>query len=132
MRFLFGSTPDPSTVNPGSMLLWCFVKLIVIGSISYYFVCYSYGPVVHSTSISANDGDDKEISYPHRRLQETRAIGTIPSYMQPMIKDLEDRKTLFQEAPPEEVKYWFEYTGPLQVSQLRLVEGDLLQQTDLA
>lgn len=30
------------------------------------------------------------------------------------MKDLDERNTLFDETPPEEVKYWFEYTGPLQ------------------
>ena len=40
----------------------------------------------------------------------------IPSYMEPMMKDLKERQKLFDETPPEEVKYWFEYTGPLQVS----------------
>ena len=42
----------------------------------------------------------------------------IPSYMNDLIKDLEDRKKLFENTPPDEVKYWFEYTGPLQVCNL--------------
>ena len=40
----------------------------------------------------------------------------VPGYMEPLMNDLRDRKKLFDETPPEEVKYWFEYTGPLQVS----------------
>jgi hypothetical protein len=40
---------------------------------------------------------------------------TIPSYMEALLKDLRERQKLFEETPPEEVKYWFEYTGPLQV-----------------
>ena len=40
---------------------------------------------------------------------------TIPSYMDPLMKDLRERKKLFEDTPPEEVKYWFEYAGPLQV-----------------
>lgn len=49
-----------------------------------------------------------------RRLQ---ALGdTIPSYMNHLMTDLKERKKLFDETPPEEIKYWFEYTGPLQVS----------------
>ena len=39
----------------------------------------------------------------------------IPSYMDSLMADLRARKKLFDETPPEEVKYWFEYTGPLQV-----------------
>lgn len=35
--------------------------------------------------------------------------------MNDLMKDLEERNKLFDETPPEEVKYWFEYTGPLQV-----------------
>ena len=42
----------------------------------------------------------------------------IPSYMEELTKDLAERKKLFDDTPPEEVKYWFEYTGPLQVSRL--------------
>jgi hypothetical protein len=41
---------------------------------------------------------------------------TIPSYVEPLMADLKGRKKLFEETPPEEIKYWFEYTGPLQVS----------------
>jgi hypothetical protein len=37
--------------------------------------------------------------------------------MEYLMKDLDARKKLFEETPPEEVKYWFEYTGPLQVSE---------------
>ena len=35
--------------------------------------------------------------------------------MQPKTFDeLKERRKLMEETPPEEVKYWFEYTGPLQ------------------
>ena len=49
----------------------------------------------------------------HRRLLEVD--GNTPTYMKPLMKDLQEREKLFAETPPEEVKYWFEYTGPLQV-----------------
>lgn len=39
-----------------------------------------------------------------------------PSYMKDLMGDLQARQKLFDDTPPEEVKYWFEYTGPLQVS----------------
>lgn len=42
----------------------------------------------------------------------------IPAYMDGLMKDLRERKKLFDETPEEEVKYWFEYTGSLQVSCL--------------
>mmetsp|Transcript_34732 Transcript_34732/g.73290 ORF Transcript_34732/g.73290 Transcript_34732/m.73290 type:complete len:765 (+) Transcript_34732:114-2408(+) len=46
-----------------------------------------------------------------RRLAET---GKNPSYTKDLMEDLKARKKLMEETPPEEVKYWFEYTGPLQ------------------
>jgi hypothetical protein len=50
----------------------------------------------------------------HRRLTE---VGdAIPSYMHDLMEELKERKRLMEETPPQEVKYWFEYTGPLQVS----------------
>ena len=52
----------------------------------------------------------------HRR-RLTMVGDDVPKYMEPLMKDLRDRQKLFDETPPEEVKYWFEYTGPLQVSQ---------------
>jgi len=41
--------------------------------------------------------------------------------MKALMEDLAARKKLFDETPPEEVKYWFEYTGPLQVSYNNIV-----------
>ncbi len=47
----------------------------------------------------------------------------IPTYVEGLMKDLRERQKLFEETPPEEVKYWFEYTGPLQV---RVTQGRML------
>lgn len=47
---------------------------------------------------------------------------TIPTYMENLFKDLRERKKLFDETPPEEVKYWFEYTGPLQVRGAQAIQ----------
>ena len=52
---------------------------------------------------------------PHRRLAQVIVGDSIPTYMEPLMKDLKARKKLMEETPPEEVKYWFEYTGALQV-----------------
>ena len=49
----------------------------------------------------------------HRRLSMVGS--TVPTYVEGLMTDLKERKKLFDETPPEEVKYWFEYTGPLQV-----------------
>lgn len=53
---------------------------------------------------------------PHssRRLSEESLTGGWPSYVQPLMEELSERQKLFAEA--EVIKYWFEYTGPLQVS----------------
>ena len=64
------------------------------------------------------NNDNNSIASDHRRLQEENKKGTLPSYMKPLADDLDARKKLFDETPPEEVKYWFEYTGKLQVSAL--------------
>ena len=52
-----------------------------------------------------------------RRLSETNiSKKNPPSYMKDLMDELAERTKLMTETPPEEVKYWFEYTGPLQVS----------------
>ena len=52
----------------------------------------------------------------HRRLSQVSLGDAVPSYVEPLMKDYKERRKLMEETPPEEVKYWFEYTGPLQVS----------------
>ena len=52
-----------------------------------------------------------------RRLSEAKiSKENPPSYMKDLFEDLKARTKLMKETPPAEVKYWFEYTGPLQVS----------------
>jgi hypothetical protein len=53
-----------------------------------------------------------------RRLSSAAKISkeNPPSYMKDLFEDLKARTKLMEETPPAEVKYWFEYTGPLQVS----------------
>ena len=58
----------------------------------------------------------------HRRLSASEGP---PSYMEDLMEDLKARKKLMEETPPEEVKYWFEYTGPLQVRLQHLVEMNI-------
>ena len=69
--------------------------------------------------LSRKDDDEEEdrfIDNSHRRLSSTDP----PSYMTDLFADLKARKKLMEETPPEEVKYWFEYTGPLQVRPFKL------------
>lgn len=63
------------------------------------------------STLTATDNADS-----HRRLTQIPIGDTVPSYMTPLMSDLKARNKLMKETPPEEVKYWFEYTGPLQVS----------------
>jgi hypothetical protein len=58
----------------------------------------------------------------HRRLSGYASSSKKPpSYMNELMDDLKARKKLMEETPPEEVKYWFEYTGPLQVRSTQCI-----------
>jgi hypothetical protein len=62
----------------------------------------------------------------HRRLLQVdhpneRQQSSSPSYMKALMNDLQKRYDLFTNTPPEEIKYWFEYSGPLQVRYGKLV-----------
>lgn len=84
-------------------LLWSSVKLGLAAGLMFA----SYGRLTSSPKVGAPN--DSLAKY-RRRLEES----VVPSYMEPQMKDLEERKQLFRESPPEEIKYWFEYSGPLQ------------------
>lgn len=51
---------------------------------------------------------------PERRRRLSLIGESVPTYMEPMMDDLKERKKLMEETPKEEIKYWFEYAGPLQ------------------
>lgn len=57
-----------------------------------------------------------------RRRLASIAKNHVPGYMKPIMEELRERKKLFEDTPPEEVKYWFEYAGPLQVSLAMMEE----------
>lgn len=44
----------------------------------------------------------------------TEASNAVPTFTTPLLSELAAREKLFADTPPEEVKYWFEYAGPLQ------------------
>jgi hypothetical protein len=52
-----------------------------------------------------------------RRLEATNnPINAEPTpYMEDLFADLQARKKLFDDTPAQEIKYWFEYSGALQV-----------------
>ena len=70
--------------------------------------------LVSSTRNYSSHFHYRERHGPRRRLMNASGP-EVPSYMNSLLDDLASRKRLFEETPPEEVKYWFEYTGPLQV-----------------
>lgn len=49
-----------------------------------------------------------------RRRLDAVLQNAIPSYMNSLFDELKARKKLFEDTPEKEIKYWFEYTGPLQ------------------
>lgn len=46
--------------------------------------------------------------------------------MNDLFADLEAREKLFADTPEQEIKYWFEYSGPLQVSREQIFFLSLL------
>ena len=96
---------DSSTPNPkGPSILWVSAKFLLAVALltaGYHQWNQRYGE------------EGFELLLNHRRLSEV-ASGALPSYVQPLLDELQERKKLFAEA--EVIKYWFEYTGPLQVS----------------
>eukprot|EP00522_Entomoneis_paludosa_P003397 CAMPEP_0172474452 /NCGR_PEP_ID=MMETSP1065-20121228/69364_1 /TAXON_ID=265537 /ORGANISM="Amphiprora paludosa, Strain CCMP125" /LENGTH=721 /DNA_ID=CAMNT_0013232633 /DNA_START=2514 /DNA_END=4679 /DNA_ORIENTATION=- len=96
-----------NTPSSAKLMLWSSIKLMLAAS----FVYAAYVEVVAPQDAEAFDEPIQSAS--HRRLAEFDD-SAIPSYMEPMMEDLQGRKKLFQESPKEEVKYWFEYSGPLQ------------------
>jgi len=93
--------------------IWSSRNVILSKCILAGVVLYAALLAYSSASSTQMDGAIQDGGYPRRRL--TAVMGeTIPSYMNDLMEDLKGRKKLFEETPAEEVKYWFEYTGPLQ------------------
>ena len=106
----------PATV-PGSNLS-SYLKLIasaalLVSSIRTYQSHASYSSSTYTYENSAD-------ASARRRLSSLN--DGVPSYMNDLMTDLDERKKLFDETPPDEVKYWFEYTGPLQVRHVCLLK----------
>jgi hypothetical protein len=83
--------------------------------ISLKFMCAAAFALsaLHLYVSAVDDGSDVESSGSRWR-RRLESVTGIPSYMKDLMDDLAARKKLFDETPPEEVKYWFEYTGALQ------------------
>ena len=81
-----------------------------------------------SNHVYANTLGSDSHNYRGRRLSDfiSSSKKNPPSYMKGLMEDLKSRKKLMEETPPEEVKYWFEYTGPLQVRPTQIMIFNLL------
>jgi hypothetical protein len=124
-----GESSSSSSSSSFSGRAWKGVKVIVAASALFVAVSRlapaSSATTIHEQSSSDALTDVRTVveTDVHRRLQAVdndKNAAAVPTYMQPMMKDLQERKKLFADTPPEEVKYWFEYTGPLQVSLVSL------------
>jgi hypothetical protein len=104
------SDEDEDTMPQGSSFSFSTaIKLAVAAGFLLSAIATLRGnPFASASSSTVKLGDET----PRRRLM---GLDEIPAYMDGLMKDLKARKKLFEETPPEEVKYWFEYTGPLQV-----------------
>lgn len=99
------TTSGPAPSKGGSLL----VNVLKLVAAAGFF----YAALVKEHKIQAKDG---KYNHASRILQERgTSSSTVPVYMKPLMEDLRQRQKLFDETPPEEIKYWFEYTGPLQV-----------------
>mmetsp|Transcript_3639 Transcript_3639/g.10334 ORF Transcript_3639/g.10334 Transcript_3639/m.10334 type:complete len:113 (-) Transcript_3639:269-607(-) len=95
--------PDEGSDANKSSIMLPMLKVLVAGAFLFSAV----------NTMTGRGADDAMTTAAHRRL--TMVGDSVPKYMEDQMKDLRDRKKLFDETPPEEVKYWFEYTKPLQV-----------------
>ena len=93
----------------GASVFWTSVKLLAAVSL-----CWSAFSGHAEQQLQKAAPQQIDTATAHRRLTEETTVA--PAYMDHLFKDLGAREKLFADTPPEEVKYWFEYTGPLQVS----------------
>ncbi len=95
---------------------WTSAKLIAAA-----LLCWNAQSMIYS----ANETNPSPVvsSLQHRRLTEVDTThmpaaaqsSPLAPFLAPLYQDLHEREQLFANTPPEEVKYWFEYAGPLQV-----------------
>ena len=90
---------EKQSKDSGSSYLW--VGLKCLAAVAFF------GAGLRHLSADNNSINEISLTLAHRRLSEATTM------LEPLMKDLEDRKKLFTES--QVIKYWFEYTGPLQV-----------------
>ena len=109
-------SPSPPAVwsSRNVVLLKCLMSGVVLYAALLAYVDYQQqNNFFVETEIETELLEDTQ----QQRRRLTAVMGEIiPSYMNELNEDLAERNKLFEDTPPEEVKYWFEYTGQLQVS----------------
>jgi hypothetical protein len=122
-----GEQLSSSSSSKTAIVIKCILACVLLYgaliqvSLSLSSSVYYANPASLTEQQDEQEHEQDHLYYPRRRLSSTLTthivvIGDIiPSYMNTLITDLMERKKLFDDTPPEEIKYWFEYTGPLQV-----------------
>jgi len=110
------TSPSSPTVwsSRNVVLLKCLMSGVVLYAALLAYVDYQQQNNISSTFVVETETELLDDMQQQRR-RLTAVIGEIiPSYMKELNVDLAERNKLFDDTPPEEVKYWFEYRGPLQ------------------
>mmetsp|Transcript_23010 Transcript_23010/g.47877 ORF Transcript_23010/g.47877 Transcript_23010/m.47877 type:complete len:154 (+) Transcript_23010:140-601(+) len=106
--------PSPRTGGGGSKLM-STLKLVAASAVLLQAVSTYHGATAERASGIPEDVSSAEQQQQQEHRRRLQSSGGSPSYMEPLFDELKERRKLMEETPPEEVKYWFEYTGPLQV-----------------
>lgn len=120
-----GLLPDGAAPSRSSTVLKCVASGILLSSALFAYLDPSsaakgaVGMMMMAGRLApaadSHQGQNNNHHGARRRLAATMG-DAVPPYVEPLLSDLRARKKLFEDAPPEEIKYWFEYSGPLQVS----------------
>ena len=102
-------TDHPSSQSRSSL---DFVK--VLTSVGLFILSF-YTVNDYVTSRNGND-----VGSERRRLS---VLSSENYYVSDLKQELRDREKLFEDAKPGEIKYWFEYAGPLQVSVVHVSQS---------
>jgi hypothetical protein len=112
------ATPEgrPSKLSPALKLL--AASAVLLQAVNTYTGATA-AETAHDVpaSAGASAGASAEEATQQQRRRRLQDADNAPSYMAPLFDELKERRKLMEETPPEEVKYWFEYTGPLQVRE---------------
>lgn len=113
-----GGDDDDEIVSSSSSsnMIWTTIKLVAAATfaVSAYQMIWTEPQQVNGIDHTI-DSSSLLLNQQRRRLTAVMSETNPPSYMATLFNDLNARNKLFDDTPPEEIKYWFEYSGPLQV-----------------